>query len=83
MSAFAYIELQDVPISIKESASWRIDETNGAHLVSFDGCPLIGEMTGIGNVMQTVEYPFPRNTQIRNDLIAWLVHWGIHFRVVM
>jgi hypothetical protein len=81
MSAFAYINIEDVPADLRESSDMRIDDITEETLISFDGCPLVGQM-GWSGITRQVEYPFPRNPQIRNDLVNWFVHWGIHFRVV-
>jgi hypothetical protein len=80
MSAFAYINIEDVPANIRESAAIRKDDITGARLIAYEGCPLVGEAS-VDDLR--VEYPFPRNAQIRGDLVAWFMNWGIHFRVVM
>jgi hypothetical protein len=87
MSAFAYINIEDVPADLRESSASHIDDISGALILAFDGCPLVGEVRRTTTVpdegMLQVEYPFPRNTQIRNDLVSWFVDKGINFTVVM
>jgi hypothetical protein len=82
MSAYCYIELTDVPLPLIASSVQRAEEVTGAALIGFDGCPLIGRIETHDGKAE-VEFPFPRAIVIRNDLVAWLVHWGICFRVVM
>jgi hypothetical protein len=89
MSAFAYINIEDVPANIRETSVERQDEIiTETTLIAFDGCPLVGEVWKHqafhdGSEMTEIIYPFPRNPQIRGDLVAWFMNWGIHFRVVM
>ncbi|HEV2594137.1 MAG TPA: hypothetical protein VGU01_02920 [Sphingomicrobium sp.] len=85
MSAFAYINIEDVPADLRETAAVRADDITGATLVAYDGCPLVGESRKAADPepRAVVEYPFPRNTQIRNDLVSWFVDKGINFTVVM
>lgn len=80
MSANAYIDIVDVPLELLGSSSQGVDDVSGAPLINFDGCPLAGQVTAEG---RQVEFPFLREPQLRNDLVAWLMHWGIHFTVVM
>jgi hypothetical protein len=81
MSAYCYIQLSDVPPDLMKSIRRRVDDVSGESLVAFDDSPLVG-LLGEGDEEIEIEYPFPRST-IRNDLVSWLVHWGICFRVVM
>jgi len=88
MSAFAYIEMPDVPAGLREGSMQRKDTESAATLISFEGCPLTGELRTVRSAfsdgpVDQVEYPFPRNAQIRNDLVAWFVNHGINFTVVM
>lgn len=83
MSAFAYINIEDVPADLRESSAQHPDEVTGAPLVAYDGCPLVGQIVPDGEGGSNVEYPFPRVAQIRNDLVAWLFHHGISFTVAM
>lgn len=86
MSAFAYIRIEDVPLDLRETSVVRIDEITRETLVAFDGCPLVGERGHMrdGSLNHVaIEYPFPRNAQIRNDLVSWFVDKGINFTVVM
>ncbi|PRZ56159.1 phage portal protein [Paraburkholderia fungorum] len=87
MSAFAYINIEDIPAALRESSTQHPDEITGVPLIGFDDCPLIGEVRRTTDVPDEgttqVEFPFPRNPQIRNDLVAWFVNHGINFTVVM
>lgn len=81
MSAYCYIQLSDVPPALMKSICQCVDDVTGGKLVAFDDSPLVGRLDeGDGEI--EIEYPFPRDT-IRNDLVSWLVRWGICFRVVM
>jgi len=82
MSAHAYIQYADVPDNLTASSRQHIDDVTKAKMVAFDGCPLVGQLDPVGDRLQ-VEYPFPRNDDLRNQLVQWFVHWGIHFTVVM
>jgi hypothetical protein len=82
MSAYCYIELTDVPLNLVASSVQRVEEITGDTLIGFDGCPLIGRLETLDGKPE-VEFSFPRATVIRNDLVAWLMNWGICFRVVM
>ncbi|MBK3841736.1 hypothetical protein G3A42_27580 [Paraburkholderia aspalathi] len=58
----------------------------GEQLIAFDGCPLVGAIKAqetLTDFIRQVEYPFPRNPQIRSDLVSWFVDKGINFTVVM
>lgn len=81
MSAHAYIQWADVPQALISSSRQHVDDVTKAQIVSFDGCPLSGELTQ-GKSLQ-VEYPFPRNPDLRHSLGDWFMHWGIPFTVVM
>jgi hypothetical protein len=88
MSALAYIDIDDVPVKLRESSVQQPDDITGETLIAFDGCPLVGQIwrhqrVHDGSDATDVIYPFPRAEQIRNDLVAWLMHWGINFTVVM
>lgn len=82
MSAYAYIQYADVPDNLIASSRQHIDDVTKAKMVEFDGCPLVGQLGPVGDRLQ-VEYPFPRNDDLRNQLVQWFVHWGINFTVVM
>jgi hypothetical protein len=56
----------------------QVDDVTQAKMVAFDGCPLVGQLGPVGDRLQ-VEYPFPRNADLRNQLVQWFMHWGIHF----
>lgn len=86
MSAHAYIHYADVPSQLTASSSQRVDSASGAKLISFDGCPLVGQIDARNPaepMRLQVEFPFPRSAELRNALVDWLMHWGIHFTVVM
>jgi hypothetical protein len=82
MSAHAYIQYADVPDELTASSRQNIDDVTQAKMVAFDGCPLVGQLDPVGDRMQ-VEYPFPRDANLRTQLVNWFFHWGIHFTVVM
>jgi hypothetical protein len=81
MSAHAYIQWADVPQQLIDTSRQQIDETTHAQIVAFEGCPFSGQLTQ-GKSLQ-VEYPFPRNPDLRHSLVDWLWYHGIHFTVVM
>jgi hypothetical protein len=82
LSAHAYIQYADVPGELTASMHQQVDDVTQAKMVAFDGCPLVGQLGPVGDRLQ-VEYPFPRNADLRNQLVQWFMHWGIHFAVVM
>ncbi len=77
MSAYAYIETTDVPRPLIDNAARRVEE--GGKLIAFIGCPL----TGIEQDDGEIRFPFPRAPEIRDQLISWLCHWSLSFRVEM
>lgn len=89
MSAFAYIDIEDVPAELRETSAQFQDEVIAeTTLISFDGCPIAGEIrkhqqAHDGSDVTEIIYPFPRMPSLRNDLVAWFMSCGIHFRVVM
>jgi hypothetical protein len=82
MSAHAYIQWTDIPHRPISSSCQRVDDATGAKLIAFEGCPLTGKIDQVGDRLQ-VEFPFPRNRVLRDELIGWLMHWGISFTVAM
>lgn len=86
MSAHAYIHYADVPSELTASSSQRVDNITGAKLISFDGCPFTGQIDARNPaepMRLQVEFPFPRNAQLRSALVDWLMHHGISFTVVI
>lgn len=84
MSAYAYIQLSDIPDRLMSGSRQHIDPVTGAKLIAFNDCPIVGQIEDTDkNGVYEVEYPFPRSEVIRNSLVAWLMTWGICFRVVM
>ncbi|WP_250451185.1 hypothetical protein [Caballeronia sp. ATUFL_M2_KS44] len=77
MTAYAYIETADVPRPLMDNAARRA--ADGDKLIAFIGCPL----TGIQQDDGEIQFPFPRAPEIRDELISWLCHWGLSFRVEM
>lgn len=63
MTAFAYIDIADVPTHLRETSAQRIDSLTGATLIAFEGCPLIGQSEP--EKPQQIEFPFPRLQAIR------------------
>ena len=82
MSAHAYIQYADLPDKLTSSSRQCVDDITRAQMIQFDGCPLVGQLDPVGDRLQ-VEYPFPRDADLRNRLVQWFMHWGIHFQVVM
>jgi hypothetical protein len=83
MSAFAYIQYADVPDVLAKCSSQHIDSATQARLIAFDGCPLCGQIEVLNDNRIQIEFPFPRGAELRGALVDWLMHWGIHFMVVM
>ena len=81
MSAHAYIQWADVPQALISSSGQIEDSATKAKLVAFDGCPLCGEITETSTKALQVEYPFPRNLELRNWLVDWFIHHSIPFVV--
>lgn len=82
MSAHAYIQWADVPQTLMDSSHQHVDSITKAKIIAFDGCPLSGQLWE-GQAGLQVEYPFPRNAELRHSLVDWLWFHGIHFTVVM
>ncbi|MPW17894.1 phage portal protein [Paraburkholderia sp. CNPSo 3157] len=79
MSALAFINLEDVPLQLRETSVQRLDDNASITLIYFDGCPLVGQCeAGVAQI----EYPFPRAPDLRNALVEWLLHWSINFYVI-
>ncbi|MBB5444634.1 MULTISPECIES: phage portal protein [unclassified Paraburkholderia] len=83
MSAHAYIQYADVPQPLIDSSSQRVDSVTLAKLIAFDGCPLTGQIEVLSDNRIQIEFPFPRADELRNSLVAWLMHHGISFAAVM
>jgi hypothetical protein len=83
MSAHAYIQYADVPDVLTASSSQHVDSVTKAKVIAFDGCPLCGQIDVLSDSRIQVEFPFPRGAELRTALVDWLMHWGIHFTVVM
>jgi len=83
VSAHAYIQWADVPQGLIGSSRQHVDDVTKEKLVSFDGCPFCGQISETSEKALQVEYPFPRNHDLRNSLVDWFMYHGIHFTVVM
>jgi hypothetical protein len=86
MSAHAYIQYADVPQSLIDSSCQHVDGITGMKVISLDGCPLVGQIEISRDdepLKLQIEFPFPRSIELRTALVDWLMHWGIHFTVVM
>jgi hypothetical protein len=86
MSAHAYIHFADVPSVLVASSCQHVDSVTRAKIISFDGCPLAGQIDARNPaepMRLQVEFPFPRDAELRAALVDWLMHHGIHFTVVM
>ncbi|MEI5998250.1 hypothetical protein H3V53_13860 [Paraburkholderia bengalensis] len=79
MSAHAYVNLEDVPLRLRETSAQRVGDESGVTLVAFDGCPFVGHCE-LG--ASQIEYPFPRAPELRGALVEWLLHWSINFYVI-
>lgn len=77
MTAYAYVETADIPRPLIDTVARR--DAGGDKLIAFIGCPL----TGIEQDDGEIQFPFPRAPEIRDQLISWLCHWGLSFRVEM
>jgi len=82
MSAHAYIQYADVPQSLIDTSRQHIDGVTGAKVIAFEGCPFAGQIESDGDALE-VEFPFPRNAELRDSFVAWLMNWGISFMVAM
>jgi hypothetical protein len=83
MSAHAYIQYADVPQILIDTSSQHVDSATKAKVIAFDGCPLCGQIEVLDGHRIQIEFPFPRGAELRGALVEWLMHWGIHFTVVM
>jgi hypothetical protein len=83
MSANAYVDWADIPQRLIGSSRQHIDSTTQAKLIAFDGCPFAGQLEQSTDGGLGVEFPFPRNAELRDQLIEWLLHWGIPFTVLV
>jgi hypothetical protein len=81
MSAFAYIEKFDVPRPLMDTAAHRQEGINS--LIAFIGCPMTACIVMDDDGRQEIQFPFPRSPDLRDQLVAWLCHWGLSFRVEM
>jgi hypothetical protein len=87
MSAHAYIQWADVPTELARTSKQHRDEPTKAQIVAFDGCPLCGEIEKIHDhepaTRLQVQFPFPRESTLRDALIDWFIYHSISFTVVM
>jgi hypothetical protein len=83
MSAHAYIQWADVPQKLVESSRQRVDDNARIKLVSFDDCPLVGQIDVLSDGRVQVEFVWPRLADLRNALGDWLMFHGISYTVVM
>jgi hypothetical protein len=86
MSAHAYIQWADVPQELISTSQQHVDSITKAKVVAFDGCPFAGELETldakpVGSVIQ-IQFPVPRNRDLRNSLFDWLIHHSIPYSVV-
>jgi hypothetical protein len=83
MSAHAYIHYADVPDTLTASSRQWVDSVTKEKLVSFDDCPLIGQIDVLSDGRVQVEFVWPKLSDLRHALGDWLMHHGIHYTVVM
>ncbi|PVY34581.1 hypothetical protein C7413_107117 [Paraburkholderia silvatlantica] len=77
------IQWGDIPQALIDSSRQRIDEAQKLQLIALDGCPFSGELTRLAGGRLQLDFPFPRNPALREQLIEWALHWGISFTVVV
>lgn len=82
MSAHAFIQYADVPERLMTTAARQRDDVTGAHLITFEGYPLCGEIAESDSGLQIV-FAWPHNAALRHQLGDWLTHNGLSFVVVM
>jgi hypothetical protein len=82
MSAHAYIHYADVPDQLTASSRQRVDSLTGAKLISFDDCPLIGQIDVLSDGRVQVEFVWPKLADLRHALGDWLMHHSIPYTVV-
>ncbi|MFM0435918.1 phage portal protein [Paraburkholderia strydomiana] len=82
MSAHAYIQYANVPDSLIASSRQRVDDNGSVKLISFDGCPLVGQIDVLSDKRIQIELPWPRALELRHALGDWLVYHGIPYTVV-
>lgn len=74
MSAYTYIEMSAIPRELLQTAVRRVESLQS--WISFPGCPFAGiEEEG------EVQLPYPRNRELRDQLLAWLDQWNIPYGV--
>lgn len=82
MSAHAYIHYADVPDTLTASSRQWVDSVTSEKLVSFDDCPLIGQIDVLSDGRVQVEFAWPKLASLRHALDDWLMHHGIPYAVV-
>lgn len=83
MSAFAYIQYDDIPAPMIESALRHKDMVTNADLIAFDDCPFSGEISVTSAGITQIEFAWPINRELRHALGDWFTYHGINFTVVM
>ncbi|MDR5852792.1 hypothetical protein [Caballeronia sp. LZ003] len=74
MSAYTYIEMSSVPRPLLQMAVRQVEGLQS--WISFPGCPFAGiEEEG------EVQFPYPSNRELREQLVAWLDHWNISYGI--
>lgn len=74
MSAYIYIEMSAIPRPLLQIAVRRAEGLQ--NWISIPGCPFAGiEEEG------EIQLSYPRNRELREQLVAWLDHWNIAYGV--
>ncbi|MFD1556017.1 phage portal protein [Paraburkholderia silviterrae] len=83
MTAHAYIQYDDVPEALLETALRHRDTVTGARLIAFDNSPFSGEISETSEGLTQIEFAWPHSVELRHALGDWLTYYGIDFTVVM
>ncbi|QBR00490.1 phage portal protein [Paraburkholderia pallida] len=83
MSAHAYIQYDDVPEALLETALRHRDTLTGARLIAFDNSLFSGEIVDASDGRAQIEFAWPRDVELRHALADWLTYQSISFTVVM
>ena len=79
MSAHAYIQYDDVPAPLIDTA---LRHGDGERYIAFDDCPFSGEISETSDGGTQIEYAWPNSLDLRHALGDWFTHHGIAFVVV-
>ncbi|SAK69599.1 gp65 [Caballeronia pedi] len=74
MGAYVYIHKPGLPGAVSQTAVRRADGKQ--HWISFPDCPF----AGIEEEYE-IYFPYPRNLEMRAQLVAWLDYWNLSYGV--